>query len=80
MGIAYASILTFFEPSAMMSKSSLLQQHLMVVCIIVLSMMVGPAKQQWDADDLKDVRCPTYIEGNARCVCSSNSDGLDFRY
>ena len=79
MGMVQASILSFFEPSAIMSKSRLLQQHLMVACIIVLSMMVGPAKQQWGADDLKDVRCPTYIEGNARCVCSSNSDGLDFR-
>ena len=66
------------SPAAIMASSILLQRVLLVLTI-VLSTMVGPARQQWDTDNLKDVRCPTYIEGNSQCECIANTDGLDYR-
>ena len=59
--------------------TSNLPYHLALPIIVLLSTLVGPAMQQWDADNLKEVRCPTYIEGNSRCECTANKDGLDYR-
>ena len=64
--------------SAIMATSNL-PHHLTLAIIVLLSTLVGPAMQQWDADNLKEVRCPTYIEGNSRCECTANTDGLDYR-
>lgn len=64
--------------STIMATSSL-PHHLTLAIIVLLSTLVGPAMQQWDADNLKEVRCPTYIEGNSRCECTANTDGLDYR-
>ena len=64
--------------SRTMATSCLLHRFAFAVLILLLT-LVGPARQQWDADNLKEVRCPTYIEGNSRCECTANTDGLDFR-
>ena len=65
--------------SPVVLATSCLPDRSIFTIFVLMSTLVGPARQQWDANNLKDVRCPTYIEGNSRCECTANTDGLDFR-
>ena len=65
--------------SPVVLATSCLPHRSIFTIFVLMSTLVGPARQQWDANNLKDIRCPTYIEGNSRCECTANTDGLDFR-